>query len=108
MASSNFFEKLDIVKAVIIVVVLINATVWGLVAIYFLTGKDVSSLEDNSPWKEVQETIGGVPKSDSDTRLINQEYVDWPDKLSDIEENYIYGTDWRQPDSDHDGMEDGW
>ncbi|MGA1866606.1 MAG: hypothetical protein ACMUFK_03975 [Thermoplasmatota archaeon] len=108
MASGNFFEKLDIVKAVIIFVVLVNATVWGLVAIYFLTGKDVSSMEDNSPWEDVIPTEGGVPKSDSDTRLVNDAYIDWPDKLSDIEENYIYGTDWRQPDSDHDGMEDGW
>ncbi|MBN1389225.1 MAG: hypothetical protein JXA22_01135 [Candidatus Thermoplasmatota archaeon] len=108
MASSNFFERLDIVKAVIIFVILVNATVWGLVAIYFLTGKEVSSLEDDSPWKDVIPTEGGVPKSDSDTRLINNEYINWPDKLSDIEENYIYGTDWRQPDSDHDGIEDGW
>jgi len=108
MAENNFFEKLDIVKAVIITVVLINATVWGLVAIWFLTGKEVSSFEENSPWTEVKQTPGGVPKSDSDTRLIDEEYVLWPDKLSDIEENYIYGTDWRQPDSDHDGMEDGW
>ena len=31
-----------------------------------------------------------------------------PDKLSDIEEYYIYGTDPYNPDSDGDGMLDGW
>ncbi len=31
-----------------------------------------------------------------------------PDKLSDVEEYYIYGTDPYDPDSDDDGMMDGW
>ena len=58
-------------------------------------------------FKEV--TISGqMQKSDSDVLLINDEYIDWPDKLPDVEEQYIYGTDWRDPDTDHDGMEDGW
>ncbi|MFW3145246.1 MAG: hypothetical protein ACMUIE_00360 [Thermoplasmatota archaeon] len=108
MASTNFFDKLDIVKVVIITVVLINATLWGLVAIYFLTDKEGSALEESSPWQDAKATPEGVPKSDSDIRMINEEPIAWPDKLSDIEENYIYGTDWRQPDTDHDGMEDGW
>lgn len=109
MASTNFFEKLDIVKVVIITTVLINTTVWGLVAINFLTGSEASSMEEGLPWENAQATPEGVPKADSDTRIINnEESVAWPDKLSDIEENYIYGTDWRKPDSDQDGMEDGW
>jgi hypothetical protein len=31
-----------------------------------------------------------------------------PDKLYDIEEIYIYGTNFSNPDTDYDGMEDGW
>jgi len=60
-------------------------------------------------WKEATVDVG-VAKQDSDTILDPVEGIKkpWPDKLSDIEENYIYGTDPTDPDSDDDGMEDGW
>lgn len=57
---------------------------------------------------EQAEITDSVPMTDSDVRTINGIETLWPDKLSDIEETYIYGTDPNNPDTDRDGMEDGW
>ncbi len=63
---------------------------------------DSSSTWDEAPYGHP------VKRSDSDVILIDNEYISWPDKLSDVEEINEYGTDWRKPDTDGDGMEDGW
>lgn len=102
-------DSLDMQKFLAVLIGLIVVTVGGMLFIYFFVPWENSgALEKGGPWEEAEISLTGVEKSDSDVRLINDEYRAWPDKLSDIEENYIYGTDWRQPDSDHDGMEDGW
>jgi len=63
---------------------------------------------DHEIFDEADENVGGIPKTDSDFRWIGNQKVPWPDKLSDIEETYIYGTNRTNPDTDGDGMEDGW
>ena len=51
----------------------------------------------------------GVKKADSDYYYNSSGHmIHWPDKLSDVEETYLYGTNWTNPDTDGDGMEDGW
>jgi hypothetical protein len=67
---------------------------------YRITDEDVEWAE--SPY--------GAPikKADSDVILIDGEYIHWPDRLSDAEEKNEYGTDWKRPDTDGDGMDDGW
>ncbi|MGA1872868.1 MAG: hypothetical protein ACMUHY_04290 [Thermoplasmatota archaeon] len=102
----TIFDRITAVHAVVVVVILINSLVWGVFLLYFLPAHGFD-LTDMSPFRETDPTID-IPKEDSDRRLVNDEYIEWPDKLSDVEETYIYGTDWRDPDSDHDGMEDGW
>jgi len=51
-----------------------------------------------------------IPMKDSDVRMDEQtgEWRSAPDKLPDIVENYIFGTNASNPDTDGDGMEDGW
>ncbi|MGA1793136.1 MAG: hypothetical protein ACMUHM_04225 [Thermoplasmatota archaeon] len=102
----TIFDRLDMTQAVVSIFILVNAAFYGLMAIYFLDGHGMD-FDYNEIFKEAQQTIS-IPKADSDTRLIIDEYFEWPDKLSDVEEIYIYGTDWRDPDTDNDGMEDGW
>jgi hypothetical protein len=102
-------DKLDMQKFLAVLVGLVIITVGGMIFIYFFVPwENTGAIEEGTPYENADRSIVGVPKSDSDVRLIDNEYTPWPDKLSDIEENYIYGTDWRQPDSDRDGMEDGW
>lgn len=103
-------DTLDMQKFLAVLIGLIIVTVGGLIFIYFFVDApvDVDAIEEGGPYEEAPISFVGVLKSDSDVRLIDDVYQSWPDKLSDIEENYIYGTDWRQPDSDQDGMEDGW
>ncbi|UCH89538.1 MAG: hypothetical protein JSV49_02510 [Thermoplasmata archaeon] len=64
---------------------------------------------------ETAEVTHSIPKADSDyyDRNNDGQYEDGidiptPDGLSDIEEIYQYGTDVSNPDTDGDGMEDGW
>ncbi|MGA1821397.1 MAG: hypothetical protein ACMUIG_02595 [Thermoplasmatota archaeon] len=55
------------------------------------------------------ERSSSVKKADSDyLTLENGELMIWPDKLPDVEETYFHGTDPFDPDTDRDGMEDGW
>ncbi|WP_455392267.1 hypothetical protein [[Eubacterium] cellulosolvens] len=49
-----------------------------------------------------------IPMADSDVIEIDGFLYPHPDKLFDIEEIWIYGTNETDPDSDDDGMEDGW
>jgi len=105
---STIFERMNVAQAVIIVVVLINSTIWGLVILnHILRSEADGSLEETSPYVSPWASWS-VPKADSDQIIIDGDTRRWPDGLSDVEESYVYGTDWRQPDSDHDGMEDGW
>ncbi len=99
-------RKAEFAKAVVIVYILINATIWGFVALHLLS-QETFHISGMSPFDDVNFSHD-MQKSDSDVVLIGDEYLSWPDKVSDVEEEYIWGTDWRDPDSDHDGMEDGW
>jgi hypothetical protein len=45
---------------------------------------------------------------DSDVIILDGTEYNHPDKLYDIEEIWIYGTNETNPDTDGDGMEDGW
>ncbi len=54
------------------------------------------------------EPFGEILMLDSDIIEINGTYYHHPDKLFDIEEIWIYGTNETDPDTDGDGMEDGW
>ena len=56
----------------------------------------------------IAEPSNGPLCANSDIRIIDGTIVLWPDKLSDIEEVYVYGTNMTNPDTDGDGMEDGW
>ena len=49
-----------------------------------------------------------ITMADSDVITIEGTVYKHPDKLYDIEEIWIYGTNETNPDSDGDGMEDGW
>lgn len=111
MASpASFFENLGRDKFILIVVGIVIVMIGAVMAILFLSPgmSSTTSLEDSSPYRDAIFDPSGVKKSDSDVIEVNNEYIPWPDKLSDIEENYIYGTNWRFPDTDQDGMEDGW
>ncbi len=49
-----------------------------------------------------------IKMADSDIIIIDGTEYPHPDKLYDIEEIWIYGTNETDPDTDKDGMEDGW
>jgi hypothetical protein len=49
-----------------------------------------------------------IPMADSDIITIDGTEYPHPDKLFDIEEIWIYNTSEINPDTDGDGMEDGW
>ncbi|MGA1820748.1 MAG: hypothetical protein ACMUHU_07060, partial [Thermoplasmatota archaeon] len=102
----TIFDRLTITEAVVVVVILINSTVVGLFVMYYLpvSGLDLIGFE---PYRQAHESHS-VSKTDSDMINISGTMIKWPDKLSDMEEEYVYGTDWRDPDTDKDGMEDGW
>ncbi|MGA1822118.1 MAG: hypothetical protein ACMUIG_06300 [Thermoplasmatota archaeon] len=107
MAST--FENITKGKFTVLIAIIVVIALVGAVFIMFLTWDNVRSVENQIPYDEAQVDLAGVKKADSDywdTRT--GDLIVWPDKLSDIEENYIYGTDWSKPDSDADGMEDGW
>jgi len=110
VSATGILEKMDKKKLLVVLGGMIVILLLGSLAIYAMTGTGVSDekLEDSGLWVNAPATPGGVKKSDSDVRQIGDSLVPWPDKLSDIEENYIYGTQYNQPDSDADGMEDGW
>ncbi|MDP7265167.1 MAG: hypothetical protein QGH39_06365, partial [Candidatus Thermoplasmatota archaeon] len=79
-----------------------------------LVSSEFTEAEDLDSWPEAEKTPG-IVMSDSDFWDDNKngkwdegEEEQMPDKLSDIEENYIYGTNATSPDTDGDGMLDGW
>ncbi len=79
-----------------------------------LVSSEFTEAEDIDSWPEAEKTPG-IVMSDSDFWDDNKngqwdegEEEQMPDKLSDIEENYIYGTNATNPDTDGDGMLDGW
>jgi hypothetical protein len=108
MVAGSFLENLKKEQTIIVVGTMVIATVLGVALLWFFTGDTEGTVEDSSLYDEAIEDPTGVKKADSDTIVSGENTIPWPDKLSDIEENYIYGTDYRKPDSDQDGMEDGW
>ena len=107
---ANFLESLGRDKYVLIVsavAFLMLISVLGMIFVDWGIADD--SIESGGKYINTIPDPSGVKKSDSDFYIDDLgSKVEWPDKLSDIEENYIYGTDWMEPDTDHDGMEDGW
>jgi hypothetical protein len=80
------------------VVVLLLVTAAWVVYLGWIRDPDNGIKETQQyPWIVAPPTIGGVQTKDTDG-----------DKLSDIEETYVYGTNYTIPDTDGDGMEDGW
>jgi hypothetical protein len=81
----------------------------------FFEEEESSFVEQKQIKFETAEVTKSIPKADSDYYDRNndgvfEENIDipTPDGLSDIEEIYQYGTDVSDPDTDGDGMEDGW
>ena len=81
-----------------------------------LVSSEYTEAEDVDTWN-IAERTPGIIMSDSDfwdgnmNGIYDKEEEGeelMPDKLSDIEENYIYGTNATNPDTDGDGMLDGW
>jgi len=97
--------KIIIIACAIVLLLLLAALITYF--LFYQGGGDDSTYVDQVPWTAADQTIS-VQKADSDYLIIDGENVPWPDKLSDIEENYIYGTNASNPDTDGDGMEDGW
>jgi hypothetical protein len=94
----------------LVLIIVIALIIAGIVAAFLSTGDDSSKTRIESvPFIQINETLQ-VSMADSDyvedpeTGLITPH----PDKLFDIEEIYIYGTNASNPDTDYDGMEDGW
>ncbi|MDG6225729.1 MAG: hypothetical protein QCI82_09475 [Candidatus Thermoplasmatota archaeon] len=108
MVSLAFLENLKKEQTLIVVGAMVLATVMGALLLWFFTADDITAIEEESTWQTAQRDPFGVEKADSDVVTIGDVTIPWPDKLSDIEENYIWGTDYRHPDTDRDGMEDGW
>ncbi|MCD6383566.1 MAG: hypothetical protein J7L88_03815 [Thermoplasmata archaeon] len=101
-------KEMDPLMLLIVIagVVLIVA---GLVAALSNVMGNPGTYEPQGVWEKAKADVG-IAKQDSDTIFMPSmnTKIPWPDKLSDIEENYIYGTDPTKPDTDGDGMEDGW
>ena len=77
--------------------------------------QETAFIEQDQVKFDEAEITTNIPKADSDyydrdDNGVYEEGVDipTPDGLSDIEEIYQYGTDVSNPDTDGDGMEDGW
>ena len=79
-----------------------------------LVSSEYTEAEDVQTWQnaeispEIKMQDSDFWDLDGDGIFDEGEEEPMPDKLSDIEENYIYGTNVTNPDSDGDGMLDGW
>jgi len=111
MAKDTEKPALSLVVVIIVLVALILLA--GVSILVYLSFKesDTYDILDITPFEEATEDTR-PPEADSDYLYIKrenrEERIPWPDKLSDIRENYIYGTNYTNPDTDGDGMEDGW
>ncbi len=74
---------------------------------FFPPSNGTKYLDDNMRWED-SHFDRAIKKADSDRLMIDETVVIWPDRLSDVEEINEYGTDPYDPDTDGDGMEDGW
>ncbi len=79
-----------------------------------LVSSEFTEAEDVEPWikaeasPEIKMADSDFWDDDNDGIFDEDDEEAMPDKLSDIEENYIYGTNATNPDTDGDGMLDGW
>jgi hypothetical protein len=89
-----------------IIIVLVLA-MFVVMLFYGGTETDESVTLEQTPFEE-SDITREIPMADSDVIVIDGTEYPHPDKLFDIEEIWIYGTDESNPDSDGDGMEDGW
>lgn len=103
----NNYKQIPI-NTVIVAIAIIIVIGFFIFIISIMNGfTDDGAFEKGSPWEDTED--GSYPeKMDSDVLRINGEEISWPDKLSDADEVYNYGTDPNNPDTDGDGMEDGW
>ncbi len=93
--------------ALIVAGIIIALLVIGAIILALLGSVGTPDAEDENKWDVAEQDI--VSKEDSDFYMSDtNDKIPWPDKLSDIEENYIFGTNYTNPDTDGDGMEDGW
>ena len=100
---------------VIAVILIFFSLIWLAIPLLALLPEKYDPCPDDmDTWSEAHRTPG-IIMSDSDFwddngngRWDIEEEELMPDKLSDIEEYYIYGTNVSNPDTDGDGMLDGW
>jgi hypothetical protein len=93
---------------------LVIGVIIGLILVMFVTMLFFGATEEEEirqvtqiPYIEADVTYE-IAMADSDVITIDGTEYPHPDKLFDIEEIWIYGTDEKDPDTDGDGMEDGW
>ncbi len=93
---------------------LVIGTIVGLISVMFVAMLYFGSTEEQDVRKVEIQRFDVTPRTteitmlDSDQIEIEGTWYDHPDKLYDIEEIWIYGTNETNPDTDGDGMEDGW
>lgn len=107
MVDKDTIKEYKIIIIAIVIVVLLVAAALITYFVFYQAGNEQKTYVNQIPWETTDITVS-VQKADSDFLTIEGENIPWPDKLSDIEENYIYGTNASNPDTDGDGMEDGW
>jgi hypothetical protein len=107
MATGFFANPRTRQLLVIGVIVMLILVMFVVMLVFGVTEQeDVISLEQTQ-FKDVKITKE-ISMADSDEIFIDGVWYPHPDKLFDIEEIWIYGTNESNPDSDGDGMEDGW
>lgn len=93
---------------------LVVGTIIGLILVMFVVMLYYGVTEEEDVRTLEHQQIIDAPRTtelamaDSDVITIDGTDYAHPDKLFDIEEIWIYGTNETDPDSDDDGMEDGW
>ncbi len=95
----------------LVIIIVIALIIAGIVGVFLSQATDEGSSTRlvSVPFAKVNRTLQ-VSMADSDyiIDLDRGIQIPHPDKLYDIEEIYIYGTNASNPDTDFDGMEDGW
>jgi hypothetical protein len=94
--------------------ILVVGVIIGLILVMFMVMLFFGISEEEDIRKLPQQSITEAKRTteismaDSDMIEVDGTLKPHPDKLFDIEEIWIYGTNESNPDTDGDGMEDGW
>jgi hypothetical protein len=105
------FKDKKVQSQLLVIIIVIALIIAGIVGVLLsrATEEDSSTRIESVPFAVANRTLQ-VSMADSDyvIDLDKGIQIPHPDKLYDIEEIYIYGTNASNPDTDYDGMEDGW